>query len=96
MTPASRDPPVCPAWTVDPVVTEPPGCPDKRELLALCSLKASEDHPANQVHPASQETGVLRDLLALGLKDHPERKVSRVSQEDLVVLALQVRRVNRA
>lgn len=96
MTLASRDPPVCPAWTVDPVVTESPDRPDPRELPAPCSLKASEDHPANQVHPVSQETEVLQDLPALDLRDHPEKKVSRVSQEDLEVLALQVQRVNRA
>lgn len=43
-----------------------------------------------------QETGVLQDPLASDLRDLQERKVSRVSQEDLEALAHPVLKENQA
>lgn len=50
------------------------------------------DCPVNQVSVVFLETEVLQDLLALDPQVHQERKVSRVSQEDLEEMAHLVRK----
>lgn len=50
----------------------------------------------SQVPKVFQETEVLREALALDLRDLLERKVSRASQEDLEVPVHLVLKVNQA
>lgn len=96
MIPVSPDPPVCPAWMVDPVVTELQVLLDPKGLLALYKSKENVDSQVIQAAQVFQETGVLQVPQALDLRGPQERKVFRVSQEDQVFPEHRALKVNQA